>query len=127
MTGEPKLPRGPGRRLALAYEQLEIDGELLSGGLVTVASGRDRHQDMSAIRNRHAALHVARLRPGQQVVLPEAPYLHLFVARGSVELEGTSRLDEGDAVRFTATGGHRVDATGPSEILAREMHATFEL
>ncbi|XUL85655.1 pirin family protein [Streptomyces galilaeus] len=115
--------------VAPGYEQLEIDSELLSGGLVTVASGMDRHQDTSAIRirNRHAALHVARLRPGQQVVLPEAPYLHLFVARGSVDLEGTGRLDEGDAVRFTAAGGHRVGATGPAEILVWEMHATFEL
>ncbi|MDV9171911.1 hypothetical protein R6V09_17515 [Streptomyces sp. W16] len=78
------------------------------------------------MRNRHAALYAARLRPGQQVLLPEAPCLHLFVARGSVELEGTGRLDEGDAVRFTATGGHRVGATGPAEILVWEMHATFE-
>jgi hypothetical protein len=28
-------------------------------------------------------------------------------------------------VRFTATGGHRVSATGPAEILVWEMHATF--
>ncbi|MEU9157678.1 pirin family protein [Streptomyces sp. NPDC048417] len=111
------------------YEQLEIDAELLAGGLVTVASGMDRHQDASAIRirNRHAALHAARLRPGQQVTLPEAPYLHLFVARGSVDLEGTGTLDEGDAVRFTAAGGHRVSATAPAEILAWEMHATLTL
>ncbi|MFJ3303774.1 pirin family protein [Streptomyces sp. NPDC086549] len=112
--------------VAPGYEQLEIDGELLSGGLVTVASGMDRDQGASAIRirNRHAALHAARLRPGQHVALPEAPYLHLFVARGSVDLEGTGALHQGDAVRFTATGGHRISATGPAEILVWEMHAT---
>ncbi|MEV6759576.1 pirin family protein [Streptomyces sp. NPDC051105] len=111
------------------YEQLEIDAELLAGGLVTVASGMNKHRDASAIRirNRHAALHAARLRPGQRVTLPEAPYLHLFVARGSVDLEGTGTLDEGDAVRFTAAGGHRVSATTPAEILAWEMHATLTL
>ncbi|MEU2621636.1 pirin family protein [Streptomyces sp. NPDC007157] len=111
------------------YEQLEIDAELLAGGLVTVASGMDRHRDASAIRiqNRHAALHAARLRPGQQVTLPEAPYLHLFVARGSVDLEGAGTLDEGDAARFTATGGHRISATTPAEILIWEMHATVAL
>ncbi|MFF7189949.1 pirin family protein [Streptomyces sp. NPDC008222] len=107
------------------YEQLEVDGELLSGGLVPVASGMDQHKDATAIRiqNRHAALYAARLRPGQSVILPEAPYLHLFVARGSADLEGTGELGEGDAVRFTATGGHRVSATESAEILVWEMHA----
>ncbi|MEV7388467.1 MULTISPECIES: pirin family protein [unclassified Streptomyces] len=111
------------------YEQLEIDAELLSGGLVTVASGMDRHRGASAIRihNRHAALYAARLGPGQHVTLPEAPYLHLFVARGSVDLEGAGVLREGDAARFTATGGHRVRASAPAEILVWEMHATVTL
>ncbi len=40
------------------YEQLEIDDELLSGGLVPVASGMDRHDGEAAIRirNKYAAL-----------------------------------------------------------------------
>ena len=72
------------------YEQLEIDHELLSGGLVTVASGMPEHDGAAAIRikNRYAALHAARLQPGQSVQLPEAPFLHLFVPRGRVTLEG---------------------------------------
>lgn len=108
------------------YEQLEGDNELLSGGLVTVASGMDRHKNASAIRiqNRNAALYAARLRPGQRVPLPDAPYLHLFVARGSVDLEGTGTLAQGDTARFTATGGHQVSATQPPEILLWEMRAT---
>ncbi|MEY9844417.1 redox-sensitive bicupin YhaK (pirin superfamily) [Streptacidiphilus sp. BW17] len=111
------------------YEQLEIDAELLSGSLVTVASGMDRHRDATAIRirNRHAALHVARLRPGQQVTLPEAPFLHLFVTSGAVEVEGVGLLGQSDAARFTATGGQRVVAVEPSEILVWEMHATAVL
>ena len=109
------------------YEQLEIDDELLAGGLVPVASGMDKHGDASAIRirNRYAALHAARLRPGQSVELPQAPYLHLFVPRGTVTLEGAGTVDAGDAVRFTATGGQRVTATEPAEILVWEMHATI--
>jgi quercetin 2,3-dioxygenase len=109
------------------YEQLEIDGELLSGGLVTVASGMDRHRDAAAIRirNRYAALHAARLQPGRHVFLPDAPYLHLFVTRGMVALEGAGTLSAGDAVRFTATGGQRISAAQPAEILAWEMHATL--
>jgi hypothetical protein len=109
------------------YEQLEIENDLLAGGLVPVASGMDRHEGASAIRieNSHAALHAARLRPGQSVELPEAPFLHLFVPRGSVTVEGAGVLDTGDAVRFTATGGQRVTAVDAAEILVWEMHATI--
>jgi redox-sensitive bicupin YhaK (pirin superfamily) len=109
------------------YEQLEIDHELLSGGLVPVASGMDQHHGAAAIRikNKYAALHAARLQPGQAVDLPEAPFLHLFVPRGSVTLEGAGSLATGDAVRFTATGGQKVTATEPAEILVWEMHASL--
>lgn len=108
------------------YEQLEIEDKLLSGGLVPVASGMPKDEGESAIRikNKYAALHAARLRPGQSVELPDAPYLHLFIPRGAVTLEGAGDLATGDAVRFTATGGHRVTATQPAEILVWEMHAT---
>ena len=109
------------------YEQLEIDHELLSGGLVPVASGMDKHDGAAAIRikNKYAALYAARLQPGQSVELPEAPFLHLFVPRGSVTLEGAGALASGDAVRFTATGGQKITATEPAEILVWEMHATL--
>ncbi len=109
------------------YEQREIDADLLSGALVPVASGMERHDGATAIRiaNRYAALHAARLQPGQSVELPEAPFLHLFVPRGEVVLEGAGTLVAGDAVRFTATGGQRVTAAEPAEILVWEMHATM--
>jgi len=109
------------------YAQREIDADLLSGALVPVASGMPQHDSDSAIRiaNRYATLHAARLEPGQSVTLPDAPYLHLFVARGDVTLEGAGALSKGDAVRFTATGGQRVTATMPAEILVWEMHATL--
>jgi len=115
------------RNLTPGYEQLEIDHELLAGGLVPVASGMDKHDGAAAIRikNRHAALYAARLQPGQSVQLPQAPYLHLFVPRGAVSLEGAGSLATGDAVRFTATGGQKVTATEPAEILVWEMHATI--
>ena len=115
------------RGIAPGYEQLEIDHELLSCGLVTVASGMPEHDGAAAIRikNRYAALHAARLQPGQSVQLPEAPFLHLFVPRGRVTLEGAGPLEAGDAVRFTATGGQRVTAAEPAEILVWEMHATL--
>jgi redox-sensitive bicupin YhaK (pirin superfamily) len=112
--------------LTPGYEQFEIDSELLGHSLVTVASGMPRHSDEAAIRinNKYAALHAARLRRGQSVHLPEAPYLHLFVPHGAVTLEGAGMLDAGDAVRFTSTGGHRLTATESAEVLVWEMHAT---
>jgi redox-sensitive bicupin YhaK (pirin superfamily) len=55
-----------------------------------------------------------------------APLAHLFVARGSVELEGTGVLGTGDAARVTGADGQRVTA-GPdgAEVLIWEMHATL--
>ncbi len=112
-------------RIKPGYEQLEIGDELLRGGLVPVASGMARHDGAAAIRikQKDAALHVARLEPGQSVTLPAAPFVHLFVARGAVKLEGAGRLGTGAAARITAGDGQRVTATEPSEILAWEMHA----
>jgi redox-sensitive bicupin YhaK (pirin superfamily) len=108
------------------YEQLEIDDELLRGGLVPVASGMDKHKGAAAIRikNRYAALHAARLKPTDTVVVPDAPYVHLFVARGAVDLEGAGHLGEGDAVRLTGVGGQNLTATDDAEVLIWEMHAT---
>ncbi|WP_219413460.1 pirin family protein [Pseudonocardia nigra] len=107
------------------YEQREIDGELLSGALVPVASGMAGHDSAIRIANRYAALHAARLQPGQEATLPEAPFLHLFVPRGEVVLEGAGSLAAGDAVRFTAGGGQKLTAASPAEILVWEMHASL--
>jgi redox-sensitive bicupin YhaK (pirin superfamily) len=107
------------------YEQLEIDDELMRGKLATVASGMAAHRNDTAIRmgNRDAALYAARLQSGESVTLPDAPYVHLFVPVGSVDLEAAGILAEGDAVRLTAAGSRRVTAVDPAEILVWEMHA----
>jgi redox-sensitive bicupin YhaK (pirin superfamily) len=109
------------------YEQLEIGDELLSGGLVVVASGMPAHREAAAIRiqNRYAALHAARLSAGESIVLPEAPFVHLFLPVGTVVMEGAGELATGDAVRLTASGGQRVTATEPAELLVWEMHASL--
>ncbi|QLY31038.1 pirin family protein [Nocardia huaxiensis] len=112
--------------LTPGYQQLEVDDELAAGGLVTVASGLPRYRDRTAIsiNSSHAAMHVARMSdPATEIRLPEAPYLHLFVARGQVEMEGVGPLYEGDAVRMARSGGQRITANVPAEILVWEMHA----
>lgn len=119
------LPDEPG--IEPGYQQLEIDDQLAAGGLVTVASGLSRYRDRTAIaiNSSHSALHVAKLAPDAVPVaeLPEAPYLHVFVARGAVDMEEVGLLYEGDAVRLTFTGGQRLTAREPAEVLIWEMHA----
>ncbi len=106
------------------YQQHEISDEELAGRLATIASGMPGHDAAISINNRSAALHGARLRPGDELTLPDAAYLHLFVARGQIDFEQTE-LSEGDAVRLTASEGVRVAARVPAEILVWEMHAAL--
>ncbi|WP_216853392.1 pirin family protein [Phytoactinopolyspora halotolerans] len=134
-----------------SYGCQDVSEDLDSGGLVTVASGMPRYSGSTAITlgQRAAAMHVARLsrqpapveRGGgdaraHSVTLPTAPFLHLYVARGTADVEGVGRLGEGDAVRIIDEGGRRVTAApsdsdaaepGPAagfaEIISWEMHA----
>ncbi len=106
------------------YQQHAIGDDELAGRLATIASGMPGHDAAISIHNRSAALHGARLRPGDELTLPDAPYLHLFVARGQVDVE-QAELSEGDAVRLTASDGVRVAARVPAEILVWEMHAAL--
>jgi hypothetical protein len=119
------VPDEPG--VAPGYEQLELDQSDLRGRLAVVASGMGRHRDLAAIRirNRYAALHVARLEPGESVTVPEAPFVHVYLARGRADLEGAGSLDAGDAARLTAAGERRLAAAEPSEVLVWEMHASL--
>jgi quercetin 2,3-dioxygenase len=113
--------------VAPGYEQLELNPSDLQGRLAVVASGMTRHRDQAAIRirNRYAALHVARLQPGQSVAVPDAPFAHVYVSRGQLDLEAQGLLDAGDAARLTAAGARRLAAVEPSEVLIWEMHASL--
>jgi quercetin 2,3-dioxygenase len=115
------------RGIKPGYEQLEIGEELSGGDLVVVASGMSKYADQSAIAisNRDAALLVARLSAGEAISLPTAPFVHLYVARGSVELEGAGPLAEGDAARIAGSEGQRVSASEPAEVLVWEMRSTL--
>lgn len=113
-------PDTPGRNPG--YQQQEIGDTLAGGGLVPVASGSDPDAAI-AIGNAEATLYAGRLQPGRSVELPDAPYVHLFVSIGRVDVEGAGELAAGDAVRVTGGGGQRVRAEAPAEILIWEMHA----
>ena len=74
-------------RIRPGYEQLDINAELAKGGLVPVASGRG-HDAAISIRQRGAVLWGGRLRAGEAVRVPDAPYVHVFVARGDADARG---------------------------------------
>ena len=111
-------------RVDPSYEQLDINGELGRGGLVPIASGRG-HDAAISIRQKGAVLWGGRLLPGETAAVPEARYAHLFVARGSLVLDGAGRLEAGDAVRFTEAGSPSItaDTAEGAEVLIWEMAA----
>jgi len=115
------------REVAPGYEQLELDSSDLHGRLAVVASGMARHRSQAAIRirNQYAALHIGRLDPGDSVTVPGAPYAHVYLARGRMDLEDEGALQAGDAARLTAAGQRRLTAAEPSEVLIWEMHASL--
>lgn len=112
-------------RVRPAYAQLDINSELARGGFVPVASGRG-HDAAISIRQEGAVLWAARLKANETVRLPEAPFVHLFVARGEVAGPEMGILAEGDAARLTLAGGLAITAgTGGAEVLAWEMDGTL--
>lgn len=105
---------------APGYQQEDVNSLLDAGGLVTVASGRD---DDAAIRigQRHASMLVGRLGEGERVVLPEAPFVHVFVAIGGVTLDDRGvTLHAGDALRLTDATGLSITAHERSEVIVWE-------
>lgn len=105
------------------YQQEDVNAALDAGGLVTVASGRD---DDAAIRihQRHASMLVARLGDDESVTVPDAPFVHVFVATGGVTIvdhgDDEVTLHAGDAVRLTDAGTMDLAAHERSEIIVWE-------
>ncbi len=105
-----------------SYEQLDINPELDKGGLVPIASGQGHHTAIQ-IRQKGAVLWGGRLKVGEVVKVPEARFAHVYVAKGSVDLEGAGTLKAGDAVRLAGAGSPKVTADPKSgaEILIWQM------
>ena len=111
----PDSPGGPP-----SYEHSDV--QLPLGTLVPVASGRADRPGAVRLGNQHATLHVARLADGDAVLLPGAPYLHVYVATGAADLEAAGTLAEGDAARTTAAGPLRLTGqAAATEALVWEM------
>jgi redox-sensitive bicupin YhaK (pirin superfamily) len=114
-------------RIDPSYEQLDINPQLDKGGLVPIASGRG-HNAAIQIRQKGAVLWGGRLKAGEVAKLPDAPFLHVYVAKGKVALEGAGSLTQGDAVRLTGAGTPQLtaDAQNGAEVLIWEMASKID-
>lgn len=114
----------PGRRgLQPEYEQLDVNDALGGGRLLPVAAGPGGAPDaVLAIDTPATTFWVGRLRAGDRVQVPDAPFAHVFVALGSADLQGAGHLGAGDAARLTAAGNVELTAgDGGAEVLIWEM------
>lgn len=115
------------QRIDPGYEQRDINSQLSAGGLVPIASGKG-HNSAISIRQKGAVLWGGRLKPGETVQVPDNRFVHLYVAKGGVELEAAGTLQAGDAVRLTAAGSRKLtaDQTTGAEVLVWETEETVK-
>ncbi len=106
-----------------SYEQRDLSDALAAGGLVAVASGQG-HDGAVTIHQHDAVLWAARLDEGTSVEVPSDEFVHVFVARGEVDL-GDEPLSRGAAARLTSAGPLTLTG-GPEggEVLIWQMGAT---
>jgi quercetin 2,3-dioxygenase len=91
-----------------SVELADVNDALAGGGLVPVATGLAETAGVH-LHQPQAALWAGRLAAGESVILPDAPYVHVYVVFGSGVLDtgglaGTGPVEEGDSVRLTAAG-----------------------
>jgi len=103
-----------------SYMQREIDRAGLPHGWVPVASGHDPDAAVT-LGVRGATLWVGVLEPGATRMLPTGRYVHLYLARGTVELETVGRLAAGDSVRIVGDAALRVTGRDLAELLVWEL------
>ena len=88
---------------------------------MAVASGRG-HSGAVTIHQQGAVMWVGRLGDGETVTLPDAPFVHVFAARGDVRL-GDTTLHQGDAARLSGAGPLELVADGDAEVIVWESDA----
>jgi hypothetical protein len=116
--------------VAPGYEQRDVGDRLAAGGLFPLASGGRAADAAITIHQADATLWVARLGAGETATVPDAPFVHVFVARGSATFAGAGSSEalavaEGDALRLTSAGAGSL-AAGPdgAEALIWETYST---
>lgn len=104
------------------YNEVDFNAALARGGLVAVASGKG-HDGALALNQPGATMWVARMGEAETVILPDANFVHLFVAAGAGVL-GDTPLVGGDAARLTGAGPVTFTATDNIEIIVWESDSS---
>lgn len=105
-----------------SYQQREIDPGDLPLGWLPVASGSQPDAAVT-LGNGGSTLWVTTLEPGTVRWLPEATFVHLYVAAGEVECETVGPLGPGDSLRISGHAALRLTgrSAAPAEVLVWEM------
>jgi redox-sensitive bicupin YhaK (pirin superfamily) len=99
--------------IAPGYEQRDVGGEIKPDAMFPLASGREADAAIT-IHQRDATLWILRLSSGASTTIPDAPFVHVFVARGAAALDGAGTLETGDAARLTHAGTRAITASDES-------------
>jgi redox-sensitive bicupin YhaK (pirin superfamily) len=111
-------PDAPGG--APSYQQRELLLADLAGGWVPIASGR--HPDaVVSLGSAGSTLWVSVLPAGTSRTLPAGDLLHVYLARGVVEVETIGRLEPGDSLRLSGSAQLKLSAASEAEVLVWQM------
>ncbi|HZL74227.1 MAG TPA: pirin family protein [Propionibacteriaceae bacterium] len=103
-----------------SYQQRELALGDLAGDWVPIASGR--HPDaVVSLGSADSTLWVSILSAGTSRRLPLGDQLHVYVARGVVDVETIGRLEHGDSLRLSGSAQLSLTAREETEVLAWEM------
>jgi redox-sensitive bicupin YhaK (pirin superfamily) len=111
----PDVPDAPPSYQQGGYETAELEQDWLP-----VAAGA-RSDALLPLNRADSTLWVTVLAPEASRTLPAAPLVHLFVARGVVEVETVGDLAAGDALRISDSDALRVTGRTEAELLAWSM------
>jgi quercetin 2,3-dioxygenase len=111
----PDEPGGPP-----SYQQRELSRADLGGGWVPVASARQPDAVLS-LGSAGSTLWVSVLPAGVTRVLPTGDLLHVYLARGVVDVETIGRLEVGDSLRLSGSAELRLTAHAEAELLVWQM------
>jgi quercetin 2,3-dioxygenase len=111
----PDEPGGPP-----SYQQRELALGDLAGGWVPIASGG--HPDaVVSLGSAGSTLWVSRLPAGTSGSLPIGELMHVYLARGVVEVETIGRLEPGDSLRLSGSAQLMLSARVEAEVLVWQM------
>jgi quercetin 2,3-dioxygenase len=103
-----------------SYQQGELALGDLANDWVPIASGQ--HPDAVVnLGSASSTLWVTVLPAGMSRKLPDGYLLHVYLARGVVDVERIGRLEPGDSLRLSGSAQLRLSARAEAEVLVWEM------